>query len=168
MAANQIVVMGVAGSGKSSIGTLIAKELGLPFKDGDDLHPQSNLDKMAAGTPLTDEDRWPWLELCGLTLQMPNGTVLACSALKRVYRDRIRKLAPGTVFLFLDGSEELLLSRLGNRKNHFMKPQMLQSQLQTLEPLQSDEKGLKLRIDRSEEEIVQEAIAYLGCLAPTS
>lgn len=160
--------MGVAGSGKSSIGTLIAKELGLPFKDGDDLHPQSNLDKMAAGTPLTDEDRWPWLELCGLTLQMPNGTVLACSALKRVYRDRIRKLAPGTVFLFLDGSEELLLSRLGNRKNHFMKPQMLQSQLQTLEPLQSDEKGLKLRIDRSEEEIVQEAIAYLGCLAPTS
>ena len=168
MAANQIVVMGVAGSGKSSIGTLIAKELGLPFKDGDDLHPQSNLDKMAAGTPLTDEDRWPWLELCGLTLQMPNGTVLACSALKRAYRDRIRKLAPGTVFLFLDGSEELLLSRLGNRKNHFMKPQMLQSQLQTLEPLQSDEKGLKLRIDRSEEEIVQEAIAYLGCLAPTS
>jgi carbohydrate kinase (thermoresistant glucokinase family) len=168
VAANQIVVMGVAGSGKSSIGTLIAKELGLPFKDGDDLHPQSNLEKMAAGIPLTDEDRWPWLELCGLTLQMPNGTVLACSALKRVYRDRIRKLAPGTTFLFLDGSEELLLSRLGNRKNHFMKPQMLQSQLQALEPLQSDEKGLKLRIDRSEEEIVQEAIAYLGCLAPTS
>lgn len=165
--AQQIVVMGVAGSGKSSIGMLIAKALGVPFKDGDDLHPQSNVEKMASGVPLTDEDRWPWLELCGLTLQMPKGAVLACSALRRSYRDRIRELAPGAVFLHLDGDEALLLSRLQNRKNHFMKPQMLISQLQTLEPLQSDELGIRLRIDRSQEEIVQEAVSYLGCLQPS-
>lgn len=158
----QLVVMGVAGSGKSSIGILLAKSLGIPFKDGDDLHPQANLDKMASGTPLSDEDRWPWLDLCGLTLQIQPGAVLACSALKRVYRDRIRAIAPDTIFIHLDGSHELLLERLNNRKDHFMKPKMLESQLATLENLEADERGFALEIDRCEADIVDDAVDQLA------
>lgn len=164
----QIVVMGVAGCGKSSIGALLAKALGVPFKDGDDLHPQANVEKMASGTPLTDEDRWPWLDLCGLTLQMEGGAVIACSALKKVYRDRIRALAPDAIFIHLSGTEELLLERLSNRKGHFMKPKMLVSQLETLEPLELDENGFALDIDRSEADIVDEAVDLLVKLAATS
>jgi len=93
--------MGVSGCGKTSIGTLLAKQLGLEFKDGDDLHPQVNKDKMSSGIPLTDEDRWPWLDLVGLTLQMPGGAVEACSALKKSYRDRILAAAPDAVFVHL-------------------------------------------------------------------
>lgn len=157
----QIVVMGVAGSGKSSIGTLLSRAFGIPFQDGDDLHPQSNVEKMASGTPLTDEDRWPWLDLCALSLNIQGGAILACSALRRSYRDRIRNLAPGAIFVHLDGSDELLFERLNNRKNHFMKPKMLISQLQTLEPLQEDEAGFSVDINRSEAEIVQEISSRL-------
>ena len=160
--------MGVAGCGKSSIGTLLAKSLGVPFKDADDLHPQANVEKMSNGIPLTDEDRWPWLDLCGLTLQMHAGAVIACSALKRVYRDRIRALAQDVVFIHLSGSEELMLERLSNRKGHFMKPQMLISQLETLQPLEPDEGGITLDIDRSEADIVDEAIDLIAKLSPTS
>lgn len=161
----QIVAFGASGCGKSSIGILLAKALGIPFKDGDDLHPQANIQKMASGIPLTDEDRWPWLDLCGLTLQMQGGAVIACSALRKVYRDRIRNLAPDAIFVHLSGSQELLLERLNNRKGHFMRPQMLVSQLETLEELEGDERGFTLQIDRSEADIVEEAIDRLASLA---
>lgn len=157
----QIIVMGVSGCGKSSIGTLLSKELGLPFVDGDDLHPQSNKDKMAAGTPLTDEDRWPWLDLVGLSLQMPGGTIIACSALKQAYRDRILAAAPNTVFVHLVGSRELLLERLGNRKGHFMPASLLESQLNTLEPLSAGEPGFEISVGGTEQEILVRAVQKL-------
>jgi carbohydrate kinase (thermoresistant glucokinase family) len=160
---SHIVVMGVSGCGKTSIGTLLAKALGLEFKDGDDLHPKANKEKMASGVPLTDDDRWPWLDLVGLTLQMPGGAVVACSALKKKYRDRILKSSPGTVFVHLQGDRELLMQRLGNRKNHFMPASLLDSQLQTLELLQDDEPGVTVNVGGDELEILN---AILGQLRP--
>lgn len=153
--------MGVSGSGKSSIGVLLAKALCFEFKDGDDLHPQANKNKMSSGVPLTDEDRWPWLNLVGLTLAMPGGAVVACSALKRVYRDKIRETAPNTVFVHLTGSRELLAERLGNRKNHFMPPALLDSQLATLEPLEADEIGLTVNVGGDELEILNSVLEQL-------
>jgi len=138
-----IVVMGVSGCGKSTVGRDIALALGRAFIDADDLHPIANKAKMAAGNPLGDDDRWPWLDIVGdaLALRDENGVppVVACSALKRVYRDRLRAQAPGTVFVLLDGSRELLQSRIGPRAHEFMPATLLDSQLATLEVLESDE-----------------------------
>ena len=161
---SRIVVMGVSGCGKTSIGTLLARQLGLEFKDGDDLHPQGNKDKMASGVPLSDEDRWPWLDLVGLTLQMPGGAVVACSALKRQYRERILQGAPDTVFIHLSGDRDLLMQRLGNRKNHFMPASLLDSQLATLEPLGDDEHGMTVNVGGDELEILN---AILGQVSLT-
>lgn len=162
----QIVVMGVSGCGKTSIGILLSKALGIRFTDGDDLHPAANKEKMAQGIPLTDEDRWPWLDLVGLTLSMPEGAIVACSALKREYRDRIRSAAPGTVFIHLVGSRELLMERLTNRKNHFMPPSLLESQLNTLQNLQPDEAGFSVDVGPSEAEVLAAALAKLpNCVA---
>src|SRR6476660_1198275 len=110
MTKHRIIVMGVSGCGKTTIGDLVARELGVRFLDGDSLHPVENVAKMASGSPLTDEDRWPWLAIVASTLANAGdgGLVLACSALKRSYRDAIRALAPGTLFLHLHGSKEVL------------------------------------------------------------
>lgn len=160
-APSQIVVMGVSGCGKTTVGTLLGTALGLEFKDGDDLHPQANKDKMSAGIPLTDEDRGPWLDLVGQTLNMPGGVVVACSALKRNYRERIRAAAPKTVFVQLQGGRDLLLCRLSERTGHFMPASLLDSQLQTIEPLASDEAGIVVDVNKSESEILTSVLTQL-------
>ncbi len=151
--ATRIVVMGVAGCGKTSVGFKLAEALGVAFTDGDDLHPASNKAKMASGTPLNDDDRWPWLDLVGETLAQPGGAVVACSALKRIYRDRIRSMAPDTVFVHLAGTRELLWERISSRQNHFMPPALLDSQLAILAQLGPDERGITLDIAYSVDEL---------------
>ena len=159
--------MGVSGCGKTTIGDLVARELGVPFLDGDSLHPVENVAKMAAGTPLTDEDRWPWLATVGSTLANggDDGLVLACSALRRCYRDAIRALAPGTVFLHLHGSKEVLGSRLEGRSGHFMPAALLDSQLATLEPLEADEAGIVVDIAAPVSQVVTDSLAGIAAVA---
>ena len=156
-----VVVMGVSGSGKSTIGVLVADALGVGFVDGDSLHPIANVTKMAAGTALTDDDRWPWLAVVGRTLAdaATSGLVVACSALRRVYRDAIREEVPDVIFLHLDGTRDVLSRRMEGRTDHFMPTTLLDSQLATLERLQSDENGVVVDIDASVEQIVAVAVA---------
>lgn len=158
-----VVVMGVSGSGKSTVGQLVADALGVPFVDGDDLHPPANVAKMAAGIPLDDDDRAPWLRAVGRTLadSGPAGAVVACSALKRSYRDLIRAEAPGTVFAELDGTRELLAGRM-DRPGHFMPASLLDSQLATLEPLQPDEAGLRLDVGEPPAELAAAIVDHAG------
>ena len=139
-----IVVMGVSGSGKSTVGTALAARLGATFKDADDLHPLPNVQKMAAGVPLTDDDRWPWLRLVGaeLAAEHPYGIVVACSALKRTYRDAIRAAAPSTKFIHLNVDPSILMERMFQRPGQFMPPALLASHLETLETLETDEDGM--------------------------
>jgi gluconokinase len=136
-----VVVMGVSGSGKSTVGAVLAERLGLAFLDADSLHPASNVAKMARGEPLTDEERWPWLAETGAWLAGTRG-VVACSALRRSYRDELRSHCPDLVVLHLEASKELLAQRLAERSGHFMPASLLESQLATLEPLESDERGV--------------------------
>jgi carbohydrate kinase (thermoresistant glucokinase family) len=159
-----IVVMGVSGSGKSLIGSLLAERLRLEFADADDLHPASNVSAMAAGQPLTDDDRWPWLDAVGgaLAAASASGLVMACSALKRSYRDAIRAKAPDARFVHLDGTPDLLRARIGARTGHFMPAKMLDSQLATLEPLAPDEPGMTISIEQTPVEIVEEIAGRLG------
>jgi beta-N-acetylhexosaminidase len=160
----RVVVMGVSGCGKTTIGDLVARELGVPFLDGDSLHPLENVAKMAAGTPLTDEDRWPWLATVGTELANAGdgGMVLACSALRRSYRDAIRQQAPDTIFLHLHGSKDVLSQRLEGRTGHFMPTTLLESQLATLEPLEADEAGFVVDIVSQVDEVV--ASTLKSCL----
>jgi carbohydrate kinase (thermoresistant glucokinase family) len=156
-----IVVMGPSGSGKSTIGAALAVALDVPFSDADDLHPASNLAKMAAGQPLNDEDRGPWLRLVGMALAAASdtGLVMACSALRRRYRDAIAQLAPGTVFVELYGSRDLLAERMGAREGHFMPFALLDSQLAALEALGEHERGVRVDIAGTVPEIVAEVSA---------
>jgi UDP-N-acetyl-2-amino-2-deoxyglucuronate dehydrogenase len=143
-----VIVMGVSGSGKSTVGEILAQDAGVPFIDGDDLHPEANRRKMAEGHALDDDDRRPWLERVGRELagRPEGGPVVACSALKRSYRDVLRAAAPDAVFVHLAGDHELLAERLGSREGHFMPASLLASQLRTLEPLGDDEQGITLDI----------------------
>ena len=164
-----LVVMGVSGSGKTTVGIALAAVLGLPFRDGDDLHPAANVAKMAAGIALTDDDRMPWLALVGAELAVaPGGLVIACSALKRVYRGAILAAAPAVRFVFLDGSRALLESRVQLRRGHFMPTSLLDSQLATLEPLAPDEPGVRVSLDEHSTvpSIVAASIMALSIAAP--
>ncbi|PJJ62154.1 gluconokinase [Compostimonas suwonensis] len=161
-----VIVMGVSGSGKSTVGEGLAAAIGVPFADADDLHPAANVAKMSAGVPLDDADRWPWLARVGEELERADaaatGLVIACSALKRSYRDAIRAEAPSTFFLQLDGSPELLAARIGARAGHFMPPALLASQLATLEPLADDEAGATISIDDDPAGVVRSAVAAIA------
>lgn len=132
----RLIVMGVSGCGKSSMGEALATRLGLPYIEGDALHPPENVAKMSGGIPLTDEDRWPWLIRVAHAVSAPeHGAVASCSALKRAYRDLMRREAgEGLTFVYLHGSRELLLERMQSRPGHFMPASLLDSQLATLEP----------------------------------
>lgn len=169
-AAPLVVVMGVAGAGKSAVGERLAARLAVPFVDGDALHPESNVAKMTAGSPLTDEDRWPWLAIVGTTLAeaRQSGLVVACSALRVSYRDAIRVHAPSTVFVHLDGSVELLRQRLGARAGHFMPPALLDSQLAVLEPLGQLERGGVVSIAAPLSEVVRATEAVVAGFGPLS
>jgi len=164
-----IVVMGVSAVGKSTIGTRIAERLGAPFQDADDLHPAVNVEKMRAGVPLTDDDRWPWLDIVGIELASADasGLVVACSALRRGYRDRLRAQAPTTCFVHLHADDLVLMARAEGRIGHFMPPSLLASQLATLEALADDERGLVVDVDAPIDDIVDRAVAGLRDLGVT-
>lgn len=155
--------MGVSGSGKSTIGEKIASELGLPFLEGDSLHPRSNVDKMSAGIPLQDDDRWPWLGKIGTRLaDGQEGIIVSCSALKKSYRDRLRTAANAPVaFLFLDGSFEVLHEHMGHRTGHFMPVKMLESQIATLESPIGEPLVLRADVADPVEKIVAESLSWI-------
>ena len=154
-----LVVMGVSGSGKSTVGAAIAQRLRVPFADADDFHPPANIAKMTAGEPLDDHDRHPWLEAIGEWLAAhADGGVMSCSALKRKYRDQLRHHAHTVEFVHLDGSHEVIARRQSTRPGHFMPASLLASQFATLEPLAPDENGVVIDVDQEIDAIVQ---AYL-------
>ncbi|MBW9116075.1 gluconokinase [Rhizobium cauense] len=164
-----IVVMGVSGSGKTSIAESLAATLGVGFVEGDRLHPASNVEKMSKGIPLTDDDRMPWLDLIGETmkeaLDRGSGVVVSCSALKQIYRDRLRKAVNGNLFfVYLHGSKELLTTRMGERKGHFMPVSLLESQLATLEVPTGEPGVVTVDIDDTIEGIAEAALRDLKSL----
>ena len=161
--------MGVSGSGKSTVGAALAARLDVPFEDGDDLHPPENVAKMARGEPLDDADRRPWLDRVGGWLaEHREGGVIACSALRRSYRDQLREHCPDVDFLHLDGDADLLARRQAGRSGHFMPPSLLSTQLLTLEPLAPDESGVVVDIDQPVDAIVAEYVAARGGPQPSS
>jgi gluconokinase len=157
-----VVVMGVSGSGKTTVGQLLASRLGVPYAEADEFHPESNVAKMAAGTPLTDEDRWPWLRAIAAWIaeRGSQGGVVTCSALKRRYRDLLRDGGP-VWFLHLDGDRALIASRIAARTGHFMPPALLDSQIADLEPLGADEPGLVVDVGGTPDEIVDISLKSL-------
>jgi gluconokinase len=164
-----LVVMGVSGSGKSTVAGIVAGRLGWDLAEGDDLHPPANVAKMASGIPLTDADRWPWLDLVGAWNHEHTAAgrpgVITCSALRRVYRDRLR--GDGVVFVYLAGTKELIGQRLAARTDHFMPSALLDSQFATLEAPGSDENTLRVELGPSAAELAAEIISRLRLPADT-
>jgi len=160
--------MGVAGSGKSTVGALLAARLGVPYADGDAFHPAANVEKMTAGVALTDDDRWPWLDAVGgwLAGHEHPGAVAACSALRRVYRDRLRAAVPELTFLHLDGSVALIAERVGSRSDHFMPADLVASQFATLEPPAGDERAVIVDAAAPPETIVDRFLGAQGASRP--
>lgn len=151
------VIMGVSGCGKTSVGLGVSARLGVPYVDGDDLHPPANVAKMAAGVPLTDADRWPWLDAVAGVLAQRAPVIVGCSALKRVYRDRLRAGAGGPVrFVHLTGPQALIAARMAARTGHYMPPALLDSQFAALEPPGPDE-AVAVSIDATLDDIVAQA-----------
>jgi gluconokinase len=165
-----LIVMGVSGSGKSTIGEHLAKRLGWPYEDADKFHPKSNVAKMSAGHPLTDEDRWPWLKAIAAEIdrvcEANERVVIGCSALKRVYRDVLLHGRTDVRLVYLDGTQALIADRLGRRKDHFMPPGLLTSQFDTLEPPTRDEHPLTVSIDAPVEAIVEDVVRQLKSSQP--
>jgi gluconokinase len=156
-----IVVMGVSGSGKSTVGAALAQRLRVPFADADDLHPAANIAKMSSGHPLDDDDRRPWLETIGRWLaDHVDGGVISCSALKHSYRDLLREHCPSVEFLHLVGTLDVIGRRQASRPGHFMPASLLASQFETLEPLTDDERGVVIDVDQSIDSIVHEYVSH--------
>jgi len=159
-----VIIFGVSGVGKTTVGKLLARELGWQFLEADDFHPAANIKKMRSGRPLTDDDRWPWLERLRKQIEQwlsaGENAVLACSALKRAYRDRLR-LSDEIKFVFLCGDYALVEKQVRSRRRHFMNPDLLQSQFDDLQQPQTDEHALTVAVGRTPEEIVEEIEAKL-------
>jgi gluconokinase len=163
----RVVVMGVAGSGKTTVGQLLAGQLGVDFADSDEFHSPESIAKMRAGAPLDDDDRWPWLEAIAewLADAGPDGSVATCSALRRAYRDALRLRAPDVWFLHLAGSPELMAGRVSGRGHHFMPADLVESQFDTLERPDPDERAVELDASMSPGQIVEDFIAAVGLVA---
>ena len=162
-----IVVMGVSGSGKSTLAHGLASALGCEFAEGDDFHPEANVRKMRAGVPLTDDDRWPWLDALAGWIesreQAGEPAVVTCSALRRSYRDRLRRNAPHVRFLHVSAPPEVIHDRIERRTDHFMPASLLTSQLAGLEPLEPDEPGVAVTNEGTPDEVLDRALRALGC-----
>lgn len=154
--------MGVSGCGKTTTGEALGAKLGLRYSDADGFHPEANVQKMAAGQPLTDDDRWPWLDRVGewLATYESEGAVASCSALRRAHRDRLREHVPAAWFVHLFGPQQVVQERTEHRKNHFMPPSLLQSQYDTLEQLEPDERGVTIDLDQPVPAIVDDYLAW--------
>jgi gluconokinase/shikimate kinase len=165
-----LVVMGVSGSGKSTVAGLVASRLGWDLAEGDDLHPPANVAKMHSGQPLTDDDRWPWLESIADWIRAHTASgipgVITCSALKKRYRDVLR--GEGVVFVFLEGTKDRISDRLASRHGHFMPPALLASQFEALEAPTEDENFISLCVTATPAEEAQEVIDRLGLEAGDS
>lgn len=163
-ATQRLLLMGVAGCGKSSVGAALATLLGATYIDGDDLHPPGNIEKMSRGLALNDDDRWPWLTLVGQTLAEGEGRrIIGCSALKRAYRAHITQTTGAPVtFIHLAGTPDVIKARMNARRGHFMPPRLLASQFAALEPPETDENAIGVNIDRPLGAIVDDIVAQLG------
>ena len=167
MAGLRIVLMGVSGCGKTTIGRALAARLGLAYIEGDELHPARNVERMAAGIALTDADRDGWLQALGARLALAeDGAVATCSALKQSYRDRLRGASPGLRLVHLHGARELLSARLAQRRGHYMPPSLLQSQLDTLEPPAAAEQAIEVEISGAPDQIVEQIRTRLEQATP--
>ena len=164
-----IVVMCVAGSGKTTIGEKLAEQLGWVYEDGDSFHPKANVEKMSAGQPLTDDDRWPWLQAIADEIDRvcsrAGHVVISCSALKRPYRDVLVHGRGDVRIVYLDGTQDLIARRLAARKGHFMPPTLLESQFKTLQPPGPDENPVTVSIDAPVEQIVDDIVRKLASAA---